>query len=319
MAHEIVDSQIAYANQVPWHGLGKEMKPSDSPAKFLKAAKLDWTVDPQPMFIETPDGPVKVPGKAAMVRSSDNKVMTIAGENWKPLQNADALAFMSKYVKAGGATMEVAGALRDGQVIWGLARLNRSFEVRKGDVVNGYLLITSPHIAGSAIKVSTTTVRVVCANTMAASRKAEQIHYTQSHRDEFDVLAAQAHVEGAIESLGQMEKRCKILDKLKINAEDAVKKVLVPTFRPGMENDAELMKSIMDPDKTPKDIAAIIESMEAGPGAVPNTGWGVLNGVTHYIDHVRGYKQEARFSSGTMGWGAKRKERAQELLLQLAA
>lgn len=252
MAHQIVDSQIAYQNQVPWHGLGTKMDPNQSTEEWLKAAKLDWEVKTIPLIgrDEETGEEIKAQNRAMFVRSSDKKILTYASESWTPLQNRDAVDFMQRYVSAGDAQIETVGALRDGQIIWCLANLNHQFEVRPGDLTNGYLLITSPHVAGQAIRVQTTTVRVVCANTMAAANRSAELHYRQSHRAEFNVDLAAAAVASAHDELSKMEKRCKILDKLKINAQDAIEKVILPIFDEGVQEVEGI--DVMSPDSLPK-------------------------------------------------------------------
>ena len=319
MAHEIENEMIAYANQVPWHGIGTPMRDDQSPAEFLKAAKLDWELIPTPLVAKMDDGTeVEVPNKSAFVRSSDRKIMTIASPNWTPLQNADALDFMTRYVNAGGAKMETAGALRDGQVVWGLARLNHSFETRPGDRVEGYLLVTTPHVVGRSIRVETTSVRVVCANTMRLAHGSSEVHYRQSHMKDFDVDAAREAVANAHEALATAERRARVLDQLKLTVEDAVRRVVVPVMDPDLMTDEELFARVMEEDVMPKRTAGVLESILNGPGATPDTGWGVLSGFTHYLDHVHGNSQATRFSSGLTGWGAERKLKAEELLLQMA-
>jgi phage/plasmid-like protein (TIGR03299 family) len=320
MAHEIVNEQIAYANEVPWHGIGAQLSDTATPEEFLKAAKLDWTVDLKPLKADVGDGEmIDVPGRFALVRSSDRKIMTVTGASWKPLQNADTLDFMTRYCQAGGAKMETAGALRDGQIVWGLARLAHTFEVRPGDKVTGYLLITSPHVVGQAIRVRTTTVRVVCANTMALAEQGAEVHYRQSHLTEFDVAAAKAAVEQAHEQLAECERRAKTLDSLKLTMEDAVRKVLVPVFLPDVATDSEVIKDIMRADVMPKKISEILQSIQFGPGATPDTGWGVLNGITHWADHVQGHGPESRMYRSWIGDYGRNKLKAEQLLFELAA
>lgn len=319
MAHEIVNEQIAWANQVPWHGLGTRMDDTASGEEFLKAAGLDWEIHARPLFAEVEGERIAIPNKSAFIRSSDNKVMTVASNEWRPLQNRDAIDFMQRYVSAGGARMEVVGALRDGAVVWGLARLGHSFETRPGDRSEGYLLINVPHTLGKAISVSTTAVRVVCANTMAMAERSKELHYKQNHLSDFDFEAARATVEAAHESLAAGERRSKTLDALRLSMEDAVKKVLVPVFEPKVAEDDIMMRDIMAPDVLPKSITAILESVQNGPGAIPDTGWGVLAGVTHYLDHVKGSNQGVRWANALQGSGAALKLATEERLLELAA
>jgi phage/plasmid-like protein (TIGR03299 family) len=324
MSHEIEEKQIAYAEaEVPWHGIGAPMKKNQSVDRWLKAANLDWEVVNVPVFGRTADGiEIESGNRSMFVRGDTIKderpmVLTYASDTWTPLQNRDALNFMDRYVRSGDAELETIGALRGGKVVWGLAKMKHEFEVRKGDRVGGYLLIVSPHEAGSSIKVQTTTVRVVCANTMAASNAVADTHYTQSHRTEFDFGRAADAIAAAHEDLFEMEKRCKVLDKLKLTMADAFEKVIIPVFEPNLEQ--ERVKEAADPTSITKKLEAIAESVQLAPGAIPETGWGILNGVTHYIDHVHGRSQETRFNSGQFGWGRNAKLKVEAKLLELAS
>lgn len=321
MAHEIENEQIAYTGATPWHGIGARLEADATPAEFLKAAKLDWSLNALPIYAQGPEGMIEVPNKRAFVRDSDSKVMTLASDRWKPFQNADVVDFMKRYCDAGGARMETVGALRDGQVVWALAKINHSFEVRKGDVTEGYILITSPHQVGQSISVRTTSVRVVCANTMAMADRASNLEYRQSHLGDFDVQAARESIERAHEALAEAEKRCKTIDRLKINIQDAMEKVIVPVFESQFMADSELMDLIKGPDGrdfwTPR-MDAIADSMTKAPGAIEGTGWGVLNGVTHYCDHVAGHNPSSRLYSSWLGDHRKAKLQVEQKLLELA-
>lgn len=321
MAHEIENEQIAYAGETPWHGIGAKLEADASPAEFLKAANLDWSITSLPLYAQAEDGQIEIPNKRAFVRSTDHKVMTIASDRWKPFQNADVVDFMKRYCDAGGASMETVGALRDGQVVWALARINHDFEVRKGDRVNGYVLITSPHQVGQSIQVRSTTVRVVCANTMAMAESASNLEYRQNHLTEFDVVAAKESIESAHEALASAEARCRTLDKLKLNLNDAMEKVIAPVFEPQFMADEELMKLITGPDGrdfwTPR-MDAIADSIQNAPGAIEDNGWGVLNGVTHWCDHVAGHNPSSRLYSSWMGDHRRAKLQVEEKLMELA-
>jgi len=319
MAHEIVNEMIAYAGETPWHGIGAKLDTGSTPAEFLDAAKLNWTIDKHPLQAVVGDTIIPVPNKFAMLRSSDNKMFGVCSDAWTPFQNADALDFMRRYCEAGGATMETAGGLRDGRIVWGLARLNHSFEVRPGDKVNGYLLITTPHVVGMSTTVRTTTVRVVCANTMAMANSSSTIEYRQNHMSAFDVAKAKEAVEQAHENLLLAEMRAKTLDKLKLNLEDSVKKVLVPAFDADLAADEEFMAANLDVEALPKRFQHIIDSLQNAPGAIEGNGWGTLNAVTHYCDHVAGHNAGTRLFRSWIGDYSRIKLDVEKRLLELAA
>lgn len=327
MAHEV--ETMAYANQVPWHGLGNVVDAKSSVEEMQRAAGLDWELKKVPLALGFGEGTpsewagTKVPKKFAWVRSSDRRIMSISGAAWRPLQPAATLDFMRNYVEAGAATLETAGSLREGKVVWGLARLHHDFEVGTGDRVNGYLLITSPNEVGTAITIRTTTVRVVCANTMAMANRegAGKTHYRQNHMKEFNVEAAKEVVGSAHEQLLQAERNAKTLAKLRLSASDAMVKVLMPVFAPDVVTAGpEAIAAAQLSENQPAWLMEIMASMARSPGAaeVNGTGWGVLGGVTHWADHVSGRNAASRMKRSWMGDRGRQKLQVEKLLLELA-
>lgn len=308
---------MAYAGEVPWHGLGARVDQDVDCDEMLEAAGLNWDVNLWPLQAENSETGevISVKDRFALVRSTDKRVLTVTGKSWKPLQNRDTINFMKNYVEAGGATLETAGALRDGKLVWGLARLNMAFEVSRGDAVNGYLLITSPHEVGKAITVRTTTVRVVCANTMALANTQSDLNYKQNHLTEFDVEAAKEKVAQAHEHLAIAEQRAKTLFELKISIEDAVKQAIIPSVFPQLAS----VEGIMDPVNQPKPLQQLIHSINHAPGADRETAWGVLNGVTHWADHVAGQPGQARLYRAWAGDTMREKQLVEQRLYELAA
>jgi phage/plasmid-like protein (TIGR03299 family) len=331
MAHEV--ETMAYANSVPWHGLGARVDGDVSVEEMLKAAGLDWRLRRVPLKLsvdamddsegmESFDGAI-VDDKFAHVRDTDGKIMAVSSGSWTPMQPEETIGFMRSYVAAGAATLETAGSLRGGKVVWGLARLNHNFEVRAGDRVNGYVLITSPNTVGTAITVRTTTVRVVCANTMALANAdgMGETHYRQTHMTGFDHKAAKEALGDAHEQLAQAERNAKILDKLKISASDAVTKVLAPVFYPELvEEGSEAVNALMMPESRPRKMTEILTSIVEGAGQkeIGGTGWAVLNGVTYWADHVTGRSNASRLNRAWLGDTGKAKLAVEAKLLELA-
>lgn len=330
MAHEV--ETMAYANEVPWHGLGNRVDQSVTVEEMQKAAGLDWTLDAYPLQIggregeDDSDNPIvgSSVNRVAHVRSSDGKVMTVSDPRWKAVQPSEVLAFMRDYVEAGAATLETAGSLRGGKVVWGLARLNHEFEVSKGDVVKGYLLFQTPNEVGKATTIRTTTVRVVCANTMALANKKSfgETNFRQGHMGDFDTTGAKEAVANAHEALRLAESQAKQLNKLRLSISDATTKVLLPVFFPEVDlEDKELVEELMLPEAQPKKLQELLNSIQNSPGAdvSRDTAWGVLNGVTHWADHVAGREREARLYNSWSGENMVRKQQVMDRLLELAA
>ena len=113
MSHEV--ESMAWAHEVPWHGLGNRVEGNVTCDEMLVAAGLDWTVEQIPCFIEI-DGQKVAVERKALVRSSDKKILTVTGNNWRPFQNKDAMNFFRDWAAVGGCTLETAGSLHGGKV-----------------------------------------------------------------------------------------------------------------------------------------------------------------------------------------------------------
>lgn len=319
MAHEV--ESMAYAGQTPWHGLGVRVDELITIEDMLKAASLDWEVEQWPLVAELNGERIENTKRVALVRPTDKKVLTVTAPGWKPFQNRDALEFFREYCEAGGATLETAGSLKKGKIVWGLARLNKMFSVSTRDQVNGYVLLASPHEVGKAISVKVTSVRVVCANTMALALASGGEH-RQSHWKDFDPALAKAELGIATEQFMQQESIARALAKLKI---DVIKTVetLAPIFQP-QPDDSELTQSawvasLRSPTNQNDAMKAIMSAIDEAPGATPGSAWGVLSGVTYWADHVAGRTKAGRLNSTWFGANARAKIAVQNRLLQLAA
>jgi len=184
MAHLV--ETMAYAGEVPWHGLGVPVSNDLTPSQMMQKAGLDWKVRELESFVEF-DGKRVPTGQKSLIRETDGRILTNVGENWNPVQNETAFEFFSEYVMAGDMEMHTAGSLKDGQMVWALAKVKESFELFKGDQVDSYLLFSNPHQYGKSIDVRFTPIRVVCNNTLTYSleSKAER-SIRVGHRVAFD-------------------------------------------------------------------------------------------------------------------------------------
>ena len=148
MAHELEivngQAQMAYVGEVPWHGLGVQVPEDTSAMDMMALAGLDWRVEELDSFVEF--NGEKIPtGQKALVRDVDGKVLTQVGANWNPVQNSEAFEFFHEFVEAGNMKMHTAGSLKDGQIIWALAKVEDNFTLFNGDTVESYLLFSNPH------------------------------------------------------------------------------------------------------------------------------------------------------------------------------
>jgi len=314
---------MAYANEVPWHGLGESVSDQLTPEQMLKAAQLDWSVSKEKMYLGNGK---QVPGKYALVRDKDNSVLSVVGQTYKPVQNERAMSFFKQFTEAGQMTMETAGSLWDGRYVWSLARLGKDFTLGKKDEMRNYLLLASPHVHGKALVMQFTSVRVVCWNTLTFalgnSLKGGVNAFRMPHSTRFDDTVkeqAKAALELGIGQADEFKEAATLLSKKKAKSEDVEEFFCeVLQFDPKR---AEKKKSggNKEPHKLPKFRAAL----EYAPGVDLNTAkgtwWGALNAVTYTIDHEVGKNRNTALKNAWLGHTAGIKRRAMELALDKAS
>ena len=326
---------MAYANEVPWHGLGFKVSNALSPAQMMKAAGLDWKVEKRKMFYHPADGKkqIEVPGKFALVRDKDDKMLSVVGATYKPVQNDIAMDFFKKFVVAGKMQMETAGALYGGQYIWSLARLGKDFTLGKGDEVRGFLLLCQPHILGKAMVIQFTPIRVVCWNTLnfalGSDLKGRPGAFRMPHSMAFnDSVRASAELALGL-ATNQMEEfklAATVLSKRKAKPADVEKYFCdVLKFDPktvAKEGPRKSKKTKDDKVKEPRMLEKLRLALTHSPGSqlpsAAGTWWGALNAVTFVVDHELGRDQSAALRTSWMGGKAVLKRRAVDLAIKEA-
>jgi len=339
MAHmlEMTDTgaAMAYAETggLPWHGLGVPVRDDMSPVEMMEAAKLDWSVEKKDVFFKDKSGKYRKAGnKQALVRSSDGRYMDIVSDDWIPVQNAEAFEFFHKYVETGGMSMNTAGSLKDGQVIWGLAKVNESFSLFGGkDKVESYLLLSNPHNYGRGVDIRFTPIRVVCNNTltMALGEKAT-LGISLNHRAAFDAEKVQIALAEAHEKLGTYHDMAKYLSEKRYTEASVFEyfsrvfpKTSTGKAKGNVISFADMMARIKSGEKT-KDVSrnAILamETLETQPGAEYGAGtwWGAVNAVTYMTNHVLGHSADTRLQSAWFGVNKDRAVHAMGLALEYA-
>lgn len=316
MAHAV--ETMAFTNEVPWHGLGKRVDNKQTVAAMLKAAGLNWGVVKRPIHMYAASGELQpaIDGFSALTRDSDEKVLDIVGRAYQPVQNEQAFEFFKEFVEAGKATMETAGSLRGGRLVWGLANLNQSFRLRGGDEVKGYLLCGCPHQQGKALLYQFTSVRVVCQNTFRMALEGGGTEFRRSHRSEFNAEA----VESAKEMLGiardqlhEFETAARKLQALKMNRAKTLD-VLCPIFAPKVK--VADIKTDFEKHAT-ANLVKIMQANDKAPGAQPETGWGVFNAVTYWSDHMASRTPDKRLTNAWVGKTAAYKDKVLDALLRM--
>jgi len=316
MAHELEivngQAQMAYVGELPWHGLGTKVEQDLTPAQFQEVAGLNWTVEKQP--IVTASG-VPIKNKEALVRTSDNTVLDVVGTGWNPVQNSEAFEFFHDYVMAGDMEMHTAGSLKDGQMVWALAKTKESFELFNGDQTDNYFLFTNPHQFGKSINIRMTPIRVVCNNTLTLSLSQDTDKMvTVNHRKAFDPDMVKEQMGIAHEKMEQYKSMASFLGSKPATGDNVIQYFNEVFGAPAKEKEDGVLPF------TSRNAKIAMENLQTQPGAnfAEGSWWQAFNSVTYMTDHLQGREGDSRLQSAWYGRNRKVKLNALDKALEYA-
>jgi phage/plasmid-like protein (TIGR03299 family) len=140
--------------------------------EMLAAAHIAWEVEKRPVFFPTsvPLEAVKIPGFVAVVRGSDDACLGLVSPSYHLFQNRDLVKVTDAVLDEGGAHYHTAGSLYGGQIVWTLAKFDKTIHVKgDGSPIEDYLLALTGHDGRHQLTFVNTNVRVWCGNTASAA------------------------------------------------------------------------------------------------------------------------------------------------------
>jgi phage/plasmid-like protein (TIGR03299 family) len=315
MAHMV--ETMAYAGEVPWHGLGTKVPADLSPRQMMQKAGCDWEVKKAPTFA-TVNGEEVETGASALIRSTDNRVLApFVGDNWEPVQNVEAFDFFNEYCAAGDMEMHTAGSLADGKIVWALAKVNESFDVLGDDQVDSYLLFSNPHQYGKSLNVRFTPIRVVCNNTLTLSlSQTAKNEVSLNHRRAFNPDMVKEQLGIAHEKFAQYKEMARFLAKRPAKTEDIV--IYLNEVFPVANSKNRGVDQYADLSRTAKQAFDVLET-QPGADMAMGTWWNAVNAVTYLTDHKLGRSADTRMQSAWFGSNQAKKVKAMNLAVEMAA
>lgn len=316
MGHNI-DSMM-YVGEKPWHGLGTKLEHVATAAEAIAAARLDWGVSKEPLYLK--DGR-EVPKSFATVREDNKAILGVVGDVYRPLQNKEAFSFFDAVVGSKEAIYHTAGALGDGSRVWILAKLPGHVRVVGDDVTEKFVLLTNTHDGTSAVQVMFTPIRVVCQNTlnvgMAQGTRKQKLRHTAALG--LKVLDVQEGLGIVNQRFQAFEEAAQALTKVQLDGQGWRAFCRSVGIIPADEQKkmSRRAQNIID---------EVTRFFEYGKGntlpGVKGTAWAAFNAVTEYVDHARttrgGQSEvEARASSLLFGSGAILKQKAWDAAVSL--
>lgn len=342
MAHEIDQSNsrsnMAYVVATPWHGLGAKLSHDSTMQEWLQAAGMGYTVQRAP--VQFMNGSMhSFDGKEVLYRDDTNAPLGIVSDAYKIVQPAEVLDFFAGLCEKNDFSMETAGCLKGGAVYWALAKTGHSVTLSRGDTTNGYVLLSTSADGSRATDARFTSIRVVCNNTLTvALAKGSANAVKTRHSRAFDANATKVALgleqyDSAWDNFRATLQRLEDTSVSKAQATELFSELLRPAgerAKPraaiGAQSFDDLMnrsfggaynKTPVEKDRAIRGLEELENSYYCAPGATPGNAYGIVQAVTHYIDHSRGNDSDKRLTSAWFGQGETLKNRAMELALSI--
>jgi len=338
MAHMIDtttgQAAIAYVGETPWHKLGQRLQPGQSIDAWRKAAGLDYEVKKAPVAFCPDEALAELAhfgGRNVLWRSDTKAPLSIVSDDYKIVQPAEVLDFFAELAKIGGFELETAGALSGGTRIWALAKVGEGAPVIGQDKVRPYVLLATSYDGTMATTGKFTAIRVVCHNTLtmsvgfqdAGKIEGDKVGAVSSivkvrHTDTFDPDRVRLQLGIVRDTFERWLVETRILAETGLTEADAdgfLKKLLPEPYAPQGQ-----------PKRKVEDTRGYARIMELFQGKAigsdltgGQTAWAMLNAVTEYVDHERGWADDTRMTSAWFGPGEQLKNKAAALLHEMVA
>ncbi len=322
----------------PWQRHGKTLlaEATTDPDAAMRQAGLNWEV--QRVDLRTADRLEPVPDVSAIRRSDTGGILGVVGPDYTPLQNQRMFDVFRDLGRAGPGgstvpyTIETAGALQGGAVVWVMAHLP-DLGIRIGDDESKtFLFCSSGHVGNKMLTIAPTTLRIICSNTLRmAESQARENRKKPGLAGGFTVK----HLPGMEDSIREIQEayaatiRSHLLTKQawmhlasKPLSERLKAAFLASVFGKPGSDEADRAATIRK--NREERIAAILASPTSQVKGTKDTAFSIMQAVVEYVDHDRvtrtsdgGDAGENRLFSATFGSGAEVKAKAWDAALAL--
>lgn len=309
-----------------WHRLGQEMAAGMSIDQWAKAAGLDWSAVKVPAIASlegaqfdhiAPDRRfTNVADRRFIVRSDNGHVLGACSDRYQVVQPADVLAWFDRYIAVDDRfSLDVAGSLGQGEIIWATATFNGPLDVAGDKHVARVLMTTTFDGSGATINQGSMT-RTVCNNTLNVSLADKRAVIRTRHSTRFDAA-------GVGRELGQIAQGFACYKAMgEALAQNEMSKADVSNFfKACLDIPFDAKEADVSGRKLNQFRALSTAHRDTvREGTSDGTAWAALNAITRYVDHDRSTRggsdvDESRFTSAQFGSGAALKQKAMDLLM----
>lgn len=323
MAHELASSKdMAYVGSTPWHGLGNKLPRNQPIETWQREAGMDFEINKSVVLFNADNGDNKLLNfrnymDASVLYRSDNlEPLSVVSKRYKVVQPKEILEFYRDLVSVGGMELETAGVLKGGKKLWALAKTGQETLLPGLDKVKAYLLLATSCDGSLATTAQFCSIRVVCSNTLNMAVGESKGAVKVPHSRVFDPVTVKQELGLGMSAWDTFMSSIKEMANRPVNKFEAMSYLVNVLGDPALPlNDQPNQKSIQ-----------AVYGLYSGNGkgsklqSSAGTAWGLLNGVTEFVDHERRARSpDSRLDSAWFGTGAAIKQKALEQAMLLAA
>jgi phage/plasmid-like protein (TIGR03299 family) len=251
-----------------------------------------------------------------LYRSDNHEPLSVVSKRYKVVQPKEVLGFYRDLVSVGGFELETAGILKGGKKLWALAKTGQETMLAGGDKVKAYLLLATSCDGSLATTAQFTSIRVVCNNTLQMAVGESKGAIRVPHSTLFDPAAVKQELGIGMTSWDIFMTSIKALSNRPVNKFEAM------SYLVNVLGDASLPLN----EQPNQRAIQTVYGLYAGEGkgskmtSANGTAWGLVNGVTEYVDSLRRARsQDNRLDSAWFGTGAALKQKGFEAAMALVA
>lgn len=291
-----------------WHQCGNNLSENAPIEQWIKEAGMDWEVFSSPVMYQAGIEQKIDETRQVLFRSDSHDVLSVMSKDYKIVQPGEVLEFFRDLVVAHGMKLSAAGTLFGGKKYWAIAELGKAAEIIPGDLVNGYLLLTTSADGTMATTAKVTSTRVVCNNTLQIALRSSGKLLKCNHSKVFDPNEFKIDL-GLID-----EGWDNFITNMKQLADQPVTQLEAKEFFGRFVNPTNKDFSM----QMERQMTALLHFYNFGAGHELGSGtkWNLLNAVTELNTHQTARIDAShRFNNSEFGKNNSEKNRALEMLL----
>ena len=308
---DLVETMVRSSDtSVSWHGKENVIPADAAFDDWFDASGLNYKVLRSKVRYCTARDPLvsdfmEMSNRHVLFRGDTLAPLAVVGEDYKVVQPRQVLEFYRDLCSDNKLVMDTAGVLAGGKRVWALARSNNQFAIGGKDIVKQYVLLATSYDTSMATIAKHTSVRVVCNNTLTIASNNSEPAVRVPHSATFDQTQAKLDLGLLDDEFAEFAESATTTSRVGVNPTEAMRwyaELLLDKQEP--INDLEFAE-IQDN----RVLKQLMSAYTRAPGAEP-TLWGVVNGVTFTVDHVRGRSYDTRMNAAWFGSGDLLKRKA---------